>query len=207
MIKCYESISHIPQNLHTNRIFSIFPSNTSSSVPIYLTRIRIEFLDMEENIPTLFTRIILRKDVDASILAGNVSLQIDEAYRIGKSVAVLYDEKVIGHVEKIATPTIWRFLRAGDDLTAQVYDGVGRWVNERWFSVLTYSFEIGIKIQFPRLNREDGKLLLAHITRGKLNSFPGVRTDNCPEDLMPLVEPTKDENGLTSLYFASTNAS
>ena len=159
---------------------------------------------MEENVPTLFTRIVLRKDADVSTLMGFVKLEIDEGYRIGKSVAVLHDGMVIGHVEKIATPTIWRFLRSGDKLSAEVYKGVGKWVNERWFSVLTYSFEIGIKIQFPKLNREDGKLLLAHITRGKLNSFPGVRVDSCPKDLVPLVEPVKDENGLTSLYFASS---
>ena len=116
---------------------------------------------MEENIPTLFTKIILRKNVDLCTLQGFVALEIDEAYRIGKSVAVLHGGNVIGHVEKIATPTVWRFLRSGDELTAEVYKGVGGWMNERWFSVMTHSFEIGVKIQFPRLNRENGKLLLA----------------------------------------------
>ena len=162
---------------------------------------------MEENIPTLFTKIILRKNVDVSTLKGFVSLEIDKGYRIGKSVAVLHGGHVIGHVEKIATFTVWRFLRSGDELTAEIYEGVGRWSNEHWFSVMTYSFEIGVKIQFPRLTREDGKLLLAHITRRKLNSFPGVQVGNCPQDLLPWVEPVKDENGVTSLYFASSTVS
>ena len=162
---------------------------------------------MEENIPTLFTKIVLRKNMDVRELKGFVSLEIDKAYRIGKSVAVLHGGNVIGHVEKIATPTIWRFLRSGDELTAEVYEGVGGWMNGRWFSVMTHSFEIGVKIQFPRLNREDGKLLLAHITRRKLNSFPGVLVENCPHDLIPWVEPVKDENGITSFYFASSTIS
>jgi hypothetical protein len=157
---------------------------------------------MEDFAPTLFSRIILYKEIDVSILTGSaVALQIDASYTIGKSIAVLHRGDVIGHLDRRVAPVVWRFLRSGTELSAEVLQGIGNWKNERWFSVVTHSFEIGVKIRFFLHTREDARLLLIHIARWKLNSFPGVEVENCPTVLLPLVRPVKDENGVTSLQF------
>ena len=73
--------------------------------------------------PVLFTKIILRHDVEVSSFLGKkISLQIDAAYTIGKSIAIIFDENVI-----------------------------------------------------------------AHFTRKKMNSFPGVGVMNCPDSLRPFI--------------------
>ena len=60
-----------------------------------------------EDGPTLFTKVLLFKEVDVSALIGSaVTLQIDESYKIGKSITVLYEENVIGHLEREATRVI-----------------------------------------------------------------------------------------------------
>ena len=156
-----------------------------------------------EDGPTLFTKVLLFKEVDVSALIGSaVTLQIDESYKIGKSIAVLYEENVIGHLEREATRVIWRHLRSHSHFAALVYTRIGSWMNQRRFTIMSYSFEIGIKIKFTETNREDARLLLAHIARKKLNSFPGVEVDNCPHDLARLLHPIKDENGIFSIQFA-----
>ena len=156
---------------------------------------------MDENEPTLFTKIVLRHDAEPSMLHGPVALEIEESYKIGKSVAVLKQGIVLGHLEMAATRVVWRFLRSGSPLSTEIYGGIGKWTNERWFSSMTFCFEIGVKIRFSGMNRENGKLLLAHIARKRMNTFPGVEVDKCPEELVTLIEPVKDENGLTSIFF------
>ena len=155
-----------------------------------------------ENGPTLFTKVLIFKEVEVSSLFGSrVALEIDESYKIGKSVAVLHKGNVIGHLEKGTTRMISRHLRSGSCLEAVIYRNVGSCINKRWFSIMSYSFEIGVKIQFTETTREDGILILAHITKKKLNSFPAVEVDNCPIDLDSTVNPVKDENGVSSLQF------
>ena len=143
------------------------------------------------------------KEVDFSAISGSaVTLEIDESYKIGKSIAVFHDGNIIGHLERETTRLVWRHLRSHSHLAAEIYTHIGSWINKRWFTIMTYSFEIGVKIQFTQTNREDARFLLAHISRRKLNSFPGIEVDNCPRDLTSLVHPVKDENGVSSLQFA-----
>ena len=127
----------------------------------------------------------------------------DLAYTIGKSIAVLKDGNILGHLDRSVSRVVCRHLRSQSNLTAIIYSRIGVWKNEPWFSILTHSFEIGIKITFSDKSREDAKLLLAHIAWRKINSFPGVLLLNCPKDLESLVRPIKDENGISSLLFNS----
>ena len=152
--------------------------------------------------PILFTKMILRHDVEISTFLGKeVILQIDEAYTIGKSIAVIFDENVIGHVDRSARRVVWRFLRSKSKLQANVYVRVGEWCNQSCLSVVTHSQEIGLRIRFNDLNRSDAKFLLAHFTRKRMYSFPGVGVMNCPDVLRPFIYPCKDENGVSSLVF------
>ena len=141
-----------------------------------------------EDGPILFTKVLLYKEVDVSTLVGStVTLEIDESYKIGKSVAVLHEGNIIGHLERKTTRLVWRHLRSGFHLAAEIYKRIGNWMNERWFTIMTYSFKIKVKIQFWQITRDDGRFLLAHITRKNLNSFPGVEVDNIPGDLSSLI--------------------
>ena len=159
---------------------------------------------MDGNTAALYTRIILVRNVDVNSLIGSaVQLEVDVAYKIGRSIAVLHDGKVIGHLEKRAARVVWRHLRSDpvSMLAADIYSNLGNWKNKQWFSVLSHSYEIGVKVRFLKASGEDRRLLLAHITRKKLNSFAGVERSNCPPNLSSLVNPFEDENGVASLYF------
>ena len=154
--------------------------------------------------PVLFTKIILRHDVEASTILGKeVNLQIDEAYTIGKSIAVIFNENVVGHVDRSARRVVWRFLQSNSKLQASVYVNVGEWRNQSCLSIVTHAQEIGIRIRFCNLNRSDAKFLFAHFTRKKMNTFPGVGVMNCPDCLKPFICPIKDENGVSTLAFGA----
>ena len=158
---------------------------------------------MADWVPNLFSKVILQRGVEAAPLLGTeVALEIDQAFKIGKSIAVLANQTIVGHLDKLATRVVWRHLRAGTKLRAEIYPGLGNWVNHSWYSIMSHSFEIGVKIQFCNLSREEGKLLLAHVSEHMLNSFPGVAPGNCPEDLRLLLRPVTDENGVSSLLLS-----
>lgn len=163
---------------------------------------QISNLAMAEHVAYLFTKIILPSDADFSALLGPVTLEIDYAYTIGKSIAVMRNDSIMGHLERSAARVVWRFLRANSKIKADVYATFCGRKNEPWYSILTHSYEIGVQISFHLASREDAKLLLAHISRRRLNVFPGVSVLSCPENLKPLVCPVKDENGLSSVLLA-----
>jgi hypothetical protein len=157
--------------------------------------------------PVLFTKIILIKDViDPSSLKGkHVRLEIDQAYKIGdrKSIAVINEDIVIGHLSSKATRTVWRHLRAKTEMLVDVYEGIaGGWENKPWFCMETGTFEIGIRLQLLLQSREEGKLFMGYVTHHKLNSFSGVTMSNCPESLKCLAFPVKDENHVSTLIHA-----
>ena len=159
---------------------------------------------MNGRTPTFFTRVILLRDVDAAKLIGNtVDLEIDQSFKIGHSIAVLFQGTVVGHLERQAARVVWRHLRSkfASPMTAEIYHQFGTLKNDRWFSAMTHSFEIGVRITFHGTSVEDARLLLAHASRRKLHSFSGVEVDKCPEDLAFWVRPFQDENGISSLYF------
>ena len=115
----------------------------------------------------VFTKIILMEHCDmAPLLESQVDLEIDLSYTIGKSIAVLKDGTIIGHLDRMATRLVWRFLRSNAQIEAIIYSQNCGWQLQPWFSILTHSFE---------MNREDAKLLLEHVTRRNLNHFPAFQ--------------------------------
>ena len=159
---------------------------------------------MSDHNTVLYTKIVLRKEVEAAtLIKAEVKLEIDSAYTIGKSVAVLKDGMIVGHLERRTTCVVWRFLRSGSKLAANIYKDVRGYKNEAWFSIISHTMELGVKIQFCEMSREDSKLLVAHFTKRRLFSFSGVTAYQCPESLKPLVSPVKDENAVSSLLFLS----
>ena len=152
--------------------------------------------------PHLYSKIILLGETKITDLTmASLSVEIDKAYTIGKSIAVLHDGTVLGHMDRLSSRVVWRHLSSGTNLTAEVYPRIGSWENGTWYSAMTRSFEVGIRINFCNLTREDGKLLLAHIAKNRLNSFPGIAPSNCPDELKQLLRPIKDENGVSPLLF------
>ena len=156
-----------------------------------------------EDYPTLYSKVVLINDIDPATLIGKfVHLEIDETYTIGKSVAVIFNESVIGHLCKKSTRTVWRHIHGKIELQADIYQETGTgWQNGAWYSMLTRSFELGVRIRFCYENRDDRKLFLAHVTQNRLNSFPGIDRFDCPESLASLAFPVKDENGVSPLIF------
>ena len=150
----------------------------------------------------LYSYIILFDEVDEKSLTNSwVTLEIDEAYTIGKSIAVLKDGEVVGHLERYAARVVWRFLRSGSTIKAFIYSALFDRENKACYTIISRSYEIGVKIHFCDMTREDCRMLVAHFTRKKLNAFPGMSSSNCPENFRPLVSPVKDENGVSSLLF------
>ena len=97
---------------------------------------------MGEYTAILYTVIILRKGVDTATLIGStVMLEIDETYTIGKSIAVLKDSVVIGHLERYASRVVCRFLRSCAEVQAHIYSDIRNRQNQAWYTVLSHSFE------------------------------------------------------------------
>ena len=155
---------------------------------------------MAEHASILYSKIVILPDVDKKSLTGaQVQVEIDEAYTIGKSVAVLKDAVVIGHLERHSARVVWRFLRSGSLVQTSIYLDIRNHQNVAYYSIIKRSWEIGVKIRFCKMTREDSKLLMAHFTRRKMVCFPGIFIPQCPENLKELVRPVKDENGVSSL--------
>ena len=121
----------------------------------------------------------------------SVLLQMDSAYSIGKSVAVLHKEQIIGHLTRYAAKPIWMHLKFGHKVEADVYKKLDNgFENSFCFSSLSKSIEVGIRIRLFFADAYDGnqrisddhqaKLFLSYIMRHRLNCFPGVTTSNCP---------------------------
>jgi hypothetical protein len=68
---------------------------------------------------------------------------------------VLCDEVVIGHLTSKVTKTVYRHLRTGMDMHADVYVGTETgWRNIAWFNTLLQYFEIGIRVKFLYASRD-----------------------------------------------------
>lgn len=157
---------------------------------------------MAEHASILYTKIILFHGVNSKSLTGcPVRLEIDQTYAIGKSIAVLKDSNVIGRLDRHAARVVRRYLQSQSIVEGEIYAEFRGRPNGAWYSIIPRAFEIGIKIRFCNMTREDCKLLIAHFTRKKMISFPGIYIPECPENLKKLVRPVKDENGVSSLFF------
>ena len=151
-----------------------------------------------EEFQEFFSKIVLISSFEmdlAAITNKNVSLQIDAAYKIGRSIAVLLDEQVIGHLTRSASRSIWMQLKFGHRLEATVYGTLENgFQNKIQFSMLTKSLELGVCIRcffhdcFDGTRRisgnTDAKLFLAYVLKHRLNCFPGVTVSNCPPSLL-----------------------
>ena len=104
-----------------------------------------------EEFQEFFSKIVLISSFEmdlAAITNKNVSLQIDAAYKIGRSIAVLLDEQVIGHLTRSASRSIWMQLKFGHRLEATVYGTLENgFQNKIQFSMLTKSLELGVCIR------------------------------------------------------------
>ena len=75
-----------------------------------------------EDYPMLYSKVVLIKGMDLTTLIGkSVRLEIDGTYTIENSIAVLFNESVIGHLSKILTRTVWRHLHGKIKLQADIY--------------------------------------------------------------------------------------
>ena len=151
----------------------------------------------EDEYQEIYSKVILIKseEMDLNTMIGkSLTLEIDAAYTIGKSIAVLSGGKVIGHLTRYAARPVWIQLHSGCPLTAKIYDQLGNgFKNCIQYSMLTRSFEVGITLQFHFKDALDGgrrisassdaKFFLSYVLRHRLNCFPGVTLSNCPPEL------------------------
>jgi hypothetical protein len=157
---------------------------------------------MEEEYQDLFTKVVLMKsDRDFRALIGKpVTVAIDAAYTIGKSIAVLYDGEVIGHLTKRAVRPVWIQLRFDGKVHTDIYDKLDNgFQNTVSYSTLSYSEEIGIRVRVFFSDSFDGKhhfsgnndakRFLAFLLNYSIYSFPGVTMSNCPSSIKHLAFP------------------
>ena len=150
-----------------------------------------------EEFQELYTKVILIKSLEMDLSAmknRDVSLEVDVAYAIGKSVAVILEGQVIGHLPHFVARPVWTHLKFGHRLEATIYDRLDNgFINSVVLSSLSKSPEVGIRIRFFYLDccdgdrrisgNSDAKFFLAYVLRHRLNSFPGVTVSDCPPAL------------------------
>ena len=156
--------------------------------------------EMEEY-QVFYSKIILKKDHEMDLnntSERGVRLEIDVAYTLGKSVAVLHNDNVVGHLPRWAAKPVWRHLQRNGKLEGTIYDELDNgFKNKLCFSTITKSEEIGIQIRFYYHDYVDGNqcisgnsqatMILAYVMKHHLNSFPGVTVSNCPPELRYLL--------------------
>jgi predicted metal-dependent RNase len=156
-----------------------------------------------EEYQEFFSRVALIKssnfDFDfPSLIGKSVQLEIDTAYTIGKSVAVLHGGQIIGHLLRCAAKPVWMHLKSGHRAEATIYKKLDSgFENSVCFSMLTKSQELGIRIRVFFVDSLDGsrhtsgnydaKVFLSYIKKHRLNCFPGVTRRNCPPTVKDLL--------------------
>ena len=147
-----------------------------------------------EEFQVMYSKAILIKAIKMdfdSMKNEEVSLEIDAGYTIGKSVAVLFNGQVTGHLTRYAARPIWMHLKGEHKINARIYGQLENgFKNSIRYSPLTKSPEVGIEIciffvdTFDGSHRisggSDAKLFLAHIIKHRLNCFT---VSNCPPEL------------------------
>ena len=129
-----------------------------------------------------------------SFMGKKVDLKIDVAYTIGKSISVLLEGTVIGHLVRHAAKPVWNHLKFNCKIEANIYDKLDNGFNNSiCYSSLSKSPEIGIQIHFFFVDSLDGhlhvsgnsdaSLFLTYVLKHRLNCFPGVTRSNCPSSL------------------------
>ena len=77
-----------------------------------------------EEYQEFYSKVVLIKSMDIefnAIIDQNVTLEIDAAYTIAKSVAVIFNEQVIGHLTVLAAKPVWMQLKFGNRVEAKIY--------------------------------------------------------------------------------------
>ena len=150
-----------------------------------------------EEFQDIFSKIILINKTESdlnSMIEKEVSLEIDVAYKIGKSVAVLHDGQIIGHLPRFMAKPAWLHLKLSRKLDGRIYQELDNgFQNAICFSALTRSPEVGIRLRFFFEDSVDGnqrisgsssaKLFLTYALKHRLFSFPGITKSNCPVSL------------------------
>ena len=150
-----------------------------------------------EEYQQFYSKVVLIKHAvdDFTILEDKMlELQIDVSFTIGKSVAVLHDGRVIGHLARRAAKTVWIHLKCGHKVEARVYTEINEFKNTICFSNRSKSPEVGIEIRIFFVDVVDGARrisgnnqatsFLGFFVKHHLNSFPGVTQPNCPPSLI-----------------------
>ena len=81
-------------------------------------------LNNMEEFQVLYTKVILRRDVEMDLnnmREREVRLEIDAAYKIGKSVAVILEDQIVGHLTRWVAKPAWLHLRHGNKLNGTIY--------------------------------------------------------------------------------------
>ena len=68
-----------------------------------------------EEFQVLYTKVILRRDVEMDLnnmREREVRLEIDAAYKIGKSVAVILEDQIVGHLTRWVAKPAWLHQQA-----------------------------------------------------------------------------------------------
>ena len=145
----------------------------------------------------IYSKIILIKQFEMDLNTmkeRDVKVEIDEMYRIGKSVAILLDDRIIGHLPPTIAKAAWTHLRHGGKMTATIYDRLDNgFPNSLCYSALSKTTEVGIRIRFFFADSSDAgrkisgtseaKFFLAYALKHRLNSFPGVTSSNSPPEV------------------------
>ena len=153
-----------------------------------------------EEFQQFYSKVVLIKSLAldfSSIKGKNVDLELDLSFNVGKSVAVLSDGNVIGHLTSEAAVPIYIHLRFGYKVEAQVYDMVSGFANSICYSNRSKAPEVGVQIRLFFADMVDGerrissnnqaKGFLSYIMEHHINSFPGVTWSNCPPSLQHLI--------------------
>ena len=128
-----------------------------------------------EEFQEVFSKIILIKNPDLglkSLVDEDVVLEIDAAYKIGKSVAVLLGDQVIGHIPRFMAKSTWLHLKLGRKLQGKVYGQLDNgFKNSICFSMLSKAQEVGIRLRFFFPDHFDGTKWVSGSTDAKLFLF------------------------------------
>ena len=150
-----------------------------------------------EEFQVVYSTLILHKggEMDLSTMRDQVIvIQKDASYTIGRSVAVLCNDRVIGHLPRGLARPAWMQLHCGLKLEGTLYHKLDcGFQNSIRYSFRTKAFEVGIALKFFFCDSIDGgvrisggneaKSFLAFVLRHRLNTFPGVTLSNWPPEL------------------------
>ena len=128
-------------------------------------------MEDNEEFQVVFSRVILTSgfEIDLNTLRDqDVTLEVDASYTIGRSVAVLWEGQVIGHLMRQITRPAWIRLQFGYKVQGKIYDCIGGFKNSVRFSTLSKARELGIEMRFYFCDTNDGVRQITGASDAKL---------------------------------------